>query len=128
MAGSTVRLSETARACLRRLARAEKTSMQTLVEKALEDYRRKRFLLGVNAAYAKLREDPESWEEVREERDAWDATLPDGLDPEETSHDAARRQSKRAAAVRDKKSRTRNLDPVSNRKPLQSREPRAKSR
>ena len=35
-----------------------------------------------NAAYAALRADPNEWAEEMEERQAWEATLSDGIDGE----------------------------------------------
>jgi hypothetical protein len=37
----------------------------------------------LNAGYAELRADPEAWAELEAERRLWDATLMDGLDPDE---------------------------------------------
>ncbi len=54
--------------------------MQAVLEKAIEHYRRQRFLDATNAAFAALRNDPERWREELEEREAWDATLADGLE------------------------------------------------
>lgn len=82
MGHAMVRISEQTHQTLRDMARAEHDSMQSVLDKAVEEYRRRRFLEDVNAAYAALREDPEAWKEVEEERSAWDATLGDGL-PEE---------------------------------------------
>jgi hypothetical protein len=53
------------------------------VDEALETYRRKALLEAVNAGYAALRADPEAWAEFESERKVWDATLMDGLDPNE---------------------------------------------
>lgn len=52
--------------------------MPTILEKAVEEYRRARFLEEANQAYAALRADPEAWQAELEERAAWDATLADG--------------------------------------------------
>lgn len=82
MGHAMVRISEQAHQALREIARAEDSSMQSVLDKAVEEYRRRRFLEEVNAAYAALREDPEAWKEVEEERSAWDATLGDGLPDE----------------------------------------------
>jgi hypothetical protein len=57
--------------------------MQALLDKAIEEYRRKRFLEEVNAAYATLRQNPDAWAAVEQERAEWDATLEDGLTPAE---------------------------------------------
>jgi hypothetical protein len=53
--------------------------MHSIPEKAVEQYRRQRFLEDVNAAYAALSKDPEAWKSVQEERSAWEVTLGDGL-------------------------------------------------
>ncbi|WP_406698171.1 toxin-antitoxin system protein [Singulisphaera sp. Ch08] len=54
--------------------------MTEVLGKAIEEYRKKRFLEGLNADFAALREAPAAWAEEQEERAAWDATLADGLD------------------------------------------------
>lgn len=77
----TVRISRSAHASLRSLAREADEPMTEILEKAIEAYRRQRFVEGLNAAYAALREVPEAWQGLQDERDAWDATLPDGLEP-----------------------------------------------
>ena len=48
-----------------------------------EEYRR-RLLEATNQAYAALRADPVAWAEECAEREAWDVTLLDGLEPEPT--------------------------------------------
>ena len=53
------------------------------MDKPLESYRRKMFLDALNLGYAALRADPEAWAEFESERNAWDATLMDGLEPNE---------------------------------------------
>ena len=57
--------------------------MTEVLDKALDAYRRKVFFEQMNAGYAALRADPEAWAEFEAERKAWDATLMDGLDPDE---------------------------------------------
>lgn len=89
MGHAMVRISEQTHQALREIARAEDSSMQAVLDKAVEEYRRRRFLEEVNAAYAALREDPEAWQEVEEERSAWDATLGDGLPDESWSLEGA---------------------------------------
>lgn len=79
MGYGTIRVSDEARETLRGLARAEGKSMIALVDEAVETLRRLRFLEQVNAAYARLREDPDGWAEIEAERREWDHTLPDGL-------------------------------------------------
>jgi hypothetical protein len=57
--------------------------VQAIVDKALESPRRQLFLTEVNKAYAALRQDPKSWAEVEKDRAVWDATLDDGLEPDD---------------------------------------------
>jgi hypothetical protein len=45
-----------------------------------EQHRRGRLFDKLDAAYAKLQEDPEAWRSLQDERRVWDATLGDGLD------------------------------------------------
>jgi hypothetical protein len=52
--------------------------MQTLLDKAIEAYRRQLFLEEINQAYAALREDPKAWSQLEKDRVIWDATLKDG--------------------------------------------------
>jgi predicted transcriptional regulator len=83
MNSTTVRISDTSHKLLGELAAQEGVSMQAILEKALESYRRQRFLEEVNAAYAAARQDREAWEALQQERAAWEGTLADGLDTEE---------------------------------------------
>lgn len=80
---TTIRVRVETRDRLRRLAEAAGTSMQRVLEEALEQYRRDRFLREANAAYAVLRSDPEASRDYDEELAAWDSTLADGLDEDD---------------------------------------------
>lgn len=51
--------------------------MQSILEKAIELYRRQRFLEEVNQAYAVLSENKQAWAEVKEERQEYEASLED---------------------------------------------------
>ncbi len=77
MASLTVRIGATAHRTLQALAEQTGTSMQSVLEKAIEDYQRKCFLDGLNADFAALRGNPKAWQEEQKERTAWDATLTD---------------------------------------------------
>ena len=79
---STVRVSSRTRNILRDLATRTGESMQALLDRAIEEYRRKRFLEEANAAFSVLRESPEEWKAEIEERKTWDATLADDLGKE----------------------------------------------
>ena len=84
MGSAMVRISGHTREALREIAHADQESMQSVLEKAVEQYRRRRLFDELDAAYAKLQEDPEAWRSVLDERRAWDATLGDGLDQGES--------------------------------------------
>jgi hypothetical protein len=83
MSAPTVRISETSHLVLKELAEQTGQTMMEILDKALDAYRRQVFLDAVNAGYAALRADPAAWAEHLAERKLWDATLMDGLDPEE---------------------------------------------
>jgi hypothetical protein len=83
MSAPTVRISEAAHRLLKELADRTGQTMMDVLDRALDVYRRKVFFEQLNAGYAELRADPEAWAEVEAEREQWDATLMDGLDPEE---------------------------------------------
>jgi len=76
----TTRISKETHELLRRLSEEEGSSMQSIIESALEEYRRKKFLEDSNAAYKQLRQREEDWAQEKEEREDWDTTLQDGLD------------------------------------------------
>ena len=77
-----VRVSEDTHRALKELSEREHEPMPEIVAKAVEAYRRARFLREANEAYAALRETPAEWKLEQEERRAWDATLEDGLEDE----------------------------------------------
>ena len=79
MGYGTTRISAAAHEILKDLSKAEGKPMAALLDEAVEALRRRRFIEGVNAAYASLRSDPGAWRAIEAERRAWDVTLPDGL-------------------------------------------------
>ena len=83
MSAPTVPISEASHRLLQELAEQTGQTMTEVLDKALDAYRRKVFFEQMNAGYAALRADPEAWAEFEAERKAWDATLMDGLDPDE---------------------------------------------
>lgn len=89
MPGTTVRVSERTHHLLRDLAARTGEPMQAIIERAIEDYRRRRFFEEVNAAYAAERRDPVAWAAEEEDRALWEVTLADGLDAEEGEIDAS---------------------------------------
>lgn len=82
MAGTQVRVSEGTHQLLRSLAEQAGESMQEVVDKAVEHYRRKTFLEGLNNDFRDLREDTAAWEDEKKERTLWDNSIQDGLEKE----------------------------------------------
>ena len=80
VANITMRVSENVRLSLGTLAAEMGVSMKSVLEDAVEAYRRQCFLQEANEAYAALRGDPVAWKAEAEEREEWDNTLSDGLE------------------------------------------------
>jgi len=74
-----IRLSTRAHALLRQIADEEQESMQAVLDKVIERYRRERFLYAANADFAAWKNDPKAWREELREREIWEHTLADGL-------------------------------------------------
>lgn len=79
MRGITVRVRKETHELLRELAEQTGESVQDVLAKAVEAYRRQFIWQRTNAAYAALRADADSWSEVEEERRLWESTVTDGL-------------------------------------------------
>ncbi len=80
---TTVRISETAHNNLRELAIQNGEPMQTVLDKAIEQYRRQRFWEEMDTAYAAIQRDPEALAAEKKEFALFESTLMDGLDPNE---------------------------------------------
>ncbi len=74
-----VRVDEITHRRLRELAEHDRQSMPEIVARAVEAYRRRRFLEEANADFAALRANAGAWAEELAERRDWDAALGDGL-------------------------------------------------
>ena len=61
MESLTVRISRSTHAVLRALAEETDQSMTEILDKAIEIYRRQRFLAGLNADFAALRKNKAAW-------------------------------------------------------------------
>jgi len=108
MAHTTVRISEETRDLLRSIAEEEGASMQAVLSRALEAYRRERFIAEVNAGYARLREEPSEWYAMEADRSIFDAALGDGLPEGEVWTEDGRAiqpKPKKASKAGTKKSR-----------------------
>ena len=80
MMTTTIRVPTQTRDLLQELAQRSGVSMQSVLERALEQYRRQQLLDAANAAYAALQTDSQGWADLESERLAWDQTLADGLE------------------------------------------------
>ncbi len=78
MSSKTVRIKRETQDILRELANNEGKPMQTILDLAIEGYRRQRFLQEANEAYAALRNNPQAWKAELAERREWDTTMADG--------------------------------------------------
>ena len=78
-ADSMIPISPTAHRTLLELARQANTSIEAVLNEAIETRRRQMFLERTNVAFAALREDQASWADYAAEVQAWEATLGDGL-------------------------------------------------
>ena len=74
----TVNLSETAHETLSKLAATSGETVQTVLDKAIENYRRYLFLIEANQAFVALRQNEELWQEELAERELWDRTMANG--------------------------------------------------
>ncbi len=83
MSTNVVRINEESKKCLVLLAKQTGETMSSVLDKAIEIYRRKRFLESVNEAYATLKADKKAWDSFQAEQADWDSTLMDGLESDE---------------------------------------------
>ena len=80
MSTVATRISKKAHRSLRGLSERLGEPMQVILDRAVEEYRRKCFLAEANAAFAALRAKPAAWKKEQEERAAWEDTVQDGLE------------------------------------------------
>lgn len=81
MPTTTIRISASTRRVLGELARQDGKSLQAVIDRAVETYRRQRFLEGLHHDFEALRNDPDAWQTEKKERAVWDATFIDGEKP-----------------------------------------------
>jgi predicted transcriptional regulator len=73
MASIPVRLSEEAHQILQGIAEQTGESLQKILSRAVEEYRRKLFLEEANAAFERLLRDKKLWKQEQRERADWAA-------------------------------------------------------
>ena len=77
-----IRISPRSKATLRELAKHAGKPMQTVLDDAMEHYRRDIFFRELDQDYARLQANPEAWQKELAERQLWDTTVMDGLEKE----------------------------------------------
>ena len=80
MAMTTIPISEETRDELQELANETGESLQSVLERAVQEYRRQQFIAQLQRDYEALRNDPEALEEYQNELRLWENTLMDGLE------------------------------------------------
>lgn len=79
MPAATVRISPAAHRSLTKMAREANTSLQEMLDQAVEYQRRRLLLERANSAYAKLRENKGDWQAWQAELRQLDVTVGDGI-------------------------------------------------
>jgi hypothetical protein len=74
-----LRINERTKAALRSLATERGEPMSQVVEGLVEAARTEQFFATADAAYRRLRSDPDGWAVELNDRSAWESTLGDGL-------------------------------------------------
>jgi hypothetical protein len=80
---ATMRVSPGSWKTLKDISDSANESMQAILDKAIEMYRRQWFLEQMNKGFAALKANPDAWREELAERAEWDVTLKDGLEGDE---------------------------------------------
>lgn len=82
MQSVNVRVSSNSYQILKQLAKDEGQTMQSLIDSALEDLRRRKMLEATSLAFAALKANETEWQEEVAERELWENTLSDGVEKE----------------------------------------------
>jgi len=82
MSSVNVRISSNSYQILKALSKTKGQSMQSVIDQAIEDLRRRKMLEATNSAFSALKADNVAWSEESEERELWENTLMDGVEKE----------------------------------------------
>lgn len=80
MSSYNVRISSNSYQILKTLSQDKGQSMQSVIDQAIEDLRRRRLLEETNRAFIALKADKKAWDEEVKERELWENTLADGVE------------------------------------------------
>jgi hypothetical protein len=79
MSELTIDISETTHKTLLQLTQSSGDDFVTIIDRAVENYRRYVFLVQADRAFAALRQNEELWQDEIAERQVWDLTIADGV-------------------------------------------------
>jgi predicted transcriptional regulator len=79
MRAPSVRISPRTHELVRHLAEKGKQSMQSVLDDAIERYRRERFLRAANANFAARKGDVKAWKRELYDWELWNKTVSDGI-------------------------------------------------
>ena len=79
---TTIRVTQKIYYEIKTMAREENNTMQYILEKAIEEYKNKKFFFDLKESVVKVKKNPSEWEEELEERKKWESTLCDGWEEE----------------------------------------------
>ncbi|MBI1976495.1 MAG: hypothetical protein HYS56_03190 [Candidatus Omnitrophica bacterium] len=79
MASNIIRINPASKEIVMGFAKSYRVSLPTMLDRVIEDYRRRRLLEQANTAYEVLKKDPKQWEAYQREMQLWDQALSDGL-------------------------------------------------
>ena len=82
MQSVNVRISSQSYQILKTLAQDNSQTMQSVIDQALEDLRRRKILEATNEAFSTLKANQDLWQEEITERKVWENTLSDGVENE----------------------------------------------
>ena len=76
----SVRISSSSYQILKTLSKGKGQSMQSVIDQAIEDLRRRKMLEATNLAFSALKADKATWQDEIAEREIWENTLLDGVE------------------------------------------------
>ena len=77
---TTIRVTKQLYQTVKLLAKQENENIQRLLERAVNEYKRKKFFEEMDSAFQRLEADGSAWQEELKEREAWERTLKDDLE------------------------------------------------
>ena len=80
---ATVRIGPELHETLRTLSEAERRPISHVIQDAVDRYQKENFWRAMHEGFARLRADPEAWQDYQNEATLWDSVAGDGLEDEE---------------------------------------------